>query len=119
MRAIGNWIADIFCAIFRIQRAARIGVPRAFSSDPMESNYMVPFRNNQFAAGVTMGMPLSADTFQQQQTQKKFVKPIEVLDELKENPTNFSLNGIDEKLPFFATKKILLLKNIQGMKCLR
>lgn len=104
-----GYFTNLFKAVFNAKEVIKERI--YFSSDEHDDNYMIPM--NHFSGGNSIGFDLNSDdnesynTSDNQPPKKRKVKPIDVVDEIKKPPTNFSLDALDHKIEILKDKKEL------------
>jgi len=99
----------------------------AVMSGPMDSgmndNYMISFQGDQWGGNVpqVVGVGFSSEGSndggkppKEMPKQEIQVKPIDVVKELQRSPTNWSLNGLDDKINIVKAKKDLVSQSTAG-----
>jgi hypothetical protein len=97
--------------------AVMAGIP--MEGNPMNDNYMVSYSADQWGVGVptthavlggsvSVGEDSNAPSEEKKPVKQVAVRPIDVVEELINPPTNWSLNEIDAKMDILKAKKELL-----------
>lgn len=95
----------------------------SMEGDPMRDNYMISYNGDQFEGGNLIGAVRTesmsfdggnSEAPKERPKQMVPVKPIDVIKELQVTPTNWSLNGVEEKIKIMTAKKDLLSNSRSG-----
>lgn len=133
-----SWLFTVICAIFRfryVEVSKRIEDQEDEMSDRMidsDDNYFIDVRRNTFttnnvgfitnSASLVVGEEDENDSEHIKQVKRKpetikvTVKPKDVLMELERVPTQWSLQGIDEKIALLRDKLSLIRENYQAKR---